>query len=139
MRAQEWFARFPVLALEPVFTLRVVLGRDASGRDERCLIRVYEGPETSAVGRGTTHTTLYCELQHAGRVLFPREQFTVGIPHGDCLDSDYAKAAVLSLFALKPGDTDEDFFEHYTPEQLDFCERYGEALSLEALNRYGEF
>lgn len=42
------------------------------------------------------------------------------------------------LFALKPGDTDSDFFADYTPEQLDWVTANGEELSLIALDRYGE-
>ena len=133
MNAQQWFERYPGLGRKPVFTLRVRLG------ESLCTIKAYEGPETSAVGRGTTHTTLYCELRYAGRVLFPRSEFYVGIPHGNCLDSDYAKEAVFSLFALKPGDTDDGFFVHYIPEQLDFVSTYGEELSMIARERYGEF
>jgi hypothetical protein len=143
MNAQEWFERFPELGRMPVFRLRVRLGNlkcfMGHGRCFCAVIQAYEGPETSAGGRNSTHTTLYCSLTFNGWTGFPRESFYVGIPHGHGLDGDYAKAAVMGLFALKPGDTDDEFFADYTPEQLAFVERYGEELSIVARERYGEF
>lgn len=128
--AQEWFLRYPELARTPVFTLRVALG---FGR--YLTIRAYEGPVQSPYG----HTTLYCEGRVAGCVLFQRDAFYVGIPAGQSIDGDLAKELVLSLFAMKPGDTDNEFFSHYTEEQLAFVEEHGEWLSLCASERYGEF
>lgn len=53
-------------------------------------------------------------------------------------DSDAVKALVTSLVSIKPGDTDSDYFAHHTPEQLAFCERYGEELSMLSEERYGQ-
>lgn len=134
--AEQWFARFPDLAKAPVFTLRVRLPVKGS-----VYIRAYEGPVCSRYG----HTRLFCELSSFNPAgmglwtkLFPRSDFYVGIPSHQCIDSDDAKECVLSLFALKPGDTDDEFFEHYTPEQLAFVEENGEWLSYVAGERYGE-
>ena len=62
----------------------------------------------------------------------------VGIPGHEIIDGDYAKEAVLSCLALRPGDTDADFFAEYTPAQLDFVSTYGEELSMVVSDRYGE-
>ncbi|MGW3347878.1 hypothetical protein ACWDA3_31675 [Nonomuraea rubra] len=41
---------------------------------------------------------------------------------------------VLSFLTLRPGDTDAEYFEHYTRAQRDWCESYAEELSLYALD-----
>ncbi len=71
-------------------------------------------------------------------VIFAKGDTYCGLPCGKCTDSDDAKELVLSLLAMKPGDTDEDYFASYTPEQLEFATSYGDELSLVALDRYGE-
>ncbi len=71
-------------------------------------------------------------------VIFPKGSTWCGLPVGKCTDSDDAKELVLSLLAMRPGDTDSDYFASYTPEQLEFATSYGEELSLVALDRYGE-
>ena len=111
-----------------VFELRVKL---SSGP---IVIRAYEGPFVQP-----NHTRLWCELKQNGKVLFPRDDFYVGIPGQHCIDSDFAKETVLSLFALKPGGTDKEFFKDYTPEQLEWVDQNGDELSMVALDRYGEF
>lgn len=58
------------------------------------------------------------------------------MPAGTCLDGIEAKEGVLSLVAMKPGDTDEEYFADYTEEQLAFAKEYGEALSCEREARY---
>ena len=65
---------------------------------------------------------------HRGRLLFAGADF-----HGSPLhavDADATVAGVLAFLSLKPGDTDPDYFEGYTPEQLAFARAEGENLSL---------
>ncbi len=136
----EWFARYPELSRTPLFTLRVPMG--IVGDNRIVTIRAYEGPFCPP-----NHTRLYCELlvSELGRdgkkkrraPLFPRESFWVGVPSHQSIDSAAAREAALSLFAMKPGDTDSDFFSHYTSEQLAFVTEHGEWLSLVAEERYG--
>jgi len=45
------------------------------------------------------------------------------------IDSDRTIGALLSFLSLKPGDTDAEYFESYTPEQMAFAEAEGENLS----------
>jgi hypothetical protein len=90
--------------------------------------------------RGTTRITIRA-VHHIGkdrRVIWrPGETWCHPGP-GDCDDSDKAKELVTSLVTIRPGDTDADYFEGYSPEQLEFCERYGEVLQMIAWERYGE-
>jgi hypothetical protein len=46
------------------------------------------------------------------------------------VDADATVAGVLAFLSLKPGDTDAEYFEEYTPEQLAFARAEGENLSL---------
>jgi hypothetical protein len=96
------------------------------------------------------HTRVDCELRWrsatstnrtkrgAAPCVFERGQVYVGIPGHQTIDGRYAREAVLSALAVKPGDTDSDYFEDYTPEQLEWTSAHGEDLSLEAAGRYGD-
>lgn len=46
----------------------------------------------------------------------------------DAIDSDATVAALLGFLSLRPGDTDAEYFESYSQEQLEWCQRRGEAL-----------
>jgi hypothetical protein len=72
------------------------------------------------------------------RTVFRRGDTWCGVPMGHCTDSEYAKKLVLELLAMKPGDTDADYFTDYTEDQLWFADKFGEQLSYEAIVRYGE-
>jgi len=63
-----------------------------------------------------------------GAVIFQGEDFAGSPLHAD--DSDHTISALLGFLALSPGDTDREYFENYTPEQLDWARQHGEELSL---------
>lgn len=82
------------------------------------------------------HTRLICEMSQNGKVIFEKGQAWCGIPGHQSIDGLAAKECVASLFAMKPGDTDRDYFEGYTPEQLAWAEQNGEELSMLKSDRY---
>jgi hypothetical protein len=43
---------------------------------------------------------------------------------------------LMSFLTMRPGDTDEDYFEGYTPQQLEYCDKWAEALYGEVENRF---
>ncbi len=47
-----------------------------------------------------------------------------------CVDSDDCLRSLLGFLTLKPGDTDRDYFDNYTPAQMAFAEGPAESLSL---------
>jgi len=52
--------------------------------------------------------------------------------HGSPLhatDSDESVVALMGFLTLRPGDTDSEYFESYTPEQLEWAETEAEELS----------
>lgn len=63
-----------------------------------------------------------------GTVLFEGDDF--GCSPMDAIDSDAALIALLGFLTLKPGDTDDEYFENYTPEQMEFAEGDAEELQL---------
>ena len=70
-------------------------------------------------------------------VLFEGEDFACSPMHA--VDSDYAVAAVLGFLTLRPGDTDAEYFESYTPRQLEFCAQHAEYLQSYITDRFGEW
>lgn len=71
------------------------------------------------------------------RVLFEGEDFGPSPMHAD--DSDAAVRSLMTFLTLVPGDTDADYFEAYTPDQLDFASN-GDAQDLADMvdERFGE-
>ncbi len=68
-------------------------------------------------------------LEHNGTVVFEGSDFsTTG-------DTSYGEAArdLLGFLTLQPGDTDADFFDSYTPDQLTWRDEYAETLSIFAM------
>ncbi len=69
-------------------------------------------------------------------VLFEGEDFGCSPLHA--IDSDAAVASLMAFLTLRPGDTDAEYFEDYTPAQLAYCSEHAEALSSAVESRFGE-
>jgi hypothetical protein len=119
IHVNAWFARYPDLAECPLFEIEIPLTAV-----DTAVVKAYEGPQDGH------HNRVYCELLWKGEILFPKEFFYVGIPGNHTIDGNYAKSAVLSLFSLKPGDIDAEFFQDHTQEQIDFVCLYADEISI---------
>lgn len=86
--------------------------------------------------RAVLHETV--NGKRTSRVVFKRGDTWCAVPAGTTVDGDDAKELVCSLLGMKPGDTDSEYFENYTPEQLAFAEQYGETVDCYAMDRFGE-
>lgn len=53
------------------------------------------------------------------------------------IDSDACVKSIMFFLTLRPGDTDREHFENYTPEQLEYCEQHAEALDCAVHDRFG--
>lgn len=80
-----------------------------------------------------THQLIYNKnrlgyrLHHPdGHVLFEAEDY--GCAPGDAIDSDASLRGLLCFLTLKPGDTDDEYFAHYSEEQLRWAQDEAEAL-----------
>jgi hypothetical protein len=80
------------------------------------------------------HNRINVEVRQGGKVIFPRGVLYCATP--GCTDDDSAKELVMSLIAMRPGDTDDEYFEGYTPAQREWATRNGEELSCEREARY---
>lgn len=69
-------------------------------------------------------------------VLFEGEDYACSPMHA--IDSDECARSLMTFLTLRPGDTDREYFENYTPEQLAYCSEHAEALSMAVMDRYGE-
>jgi hypothetical protein len=103
-----------------LFSLKVSVG--AAGH---VLIHAFEGRVMSP-----NHTRVDVEVSLNREVIFDRGTLYCGIPAQHSLDGVHARENVLSLVAMKPGDTDDEYFENYSTDQLEFADRFGEELSL---------
>lgn len=117
--------------MDQLFTLKV---RTSKGL---VIVRAYENAERYA-GPRMTHTGVDLEVRLNGREVFARGALYIGIPGHQSIDGQDAKRCALSCVAMKPGDTDADYFKDYSAEQLDFARALGDELSGEAYARYGE-
>ena len=75
-------------------------------------------------------------LRSEGKTIFEGDDF--GCSPFDAIDSDGAIADLMGFLTLRPGDTDSEYFDNYTAEQLAFCSAHAEALSCEVYSRFGE-
>ncbi|WP_433432018.1 hypothetical protein [Nonomuraea sp. CA-141351] len=73
-------------------------------------------------------------LSHRNRTIF--SDTDISSPVGTVLSTHTlisSATAVLSYLTLRPGDTDADYFDAYTPAQIAWRDRFAEELSLHAL------
>lgn len=91
----------------------------------------YRGGPQWAIGYRLT-------MREAGRgvVLFEGEDF--GCSPLDAIDSDACTRSLMAFLTLRPGDTDPDYFDGYTAEQLAYCSAHAEALACYVADRFGE-
>lgn len=111
-----------------LFTLRVKPFRVG----ETITIRAFDANRTDSTG----HSRIDVEVREGSSVIFPRGALYCGVPCGTTVDGVDARELVLSLVAMKPGDTDSEYFADYTEEQLAFAHEYGEVLDLARYDRY---
>lgn len=88
--------------------------------------------------RGQTRIGYELRQHEHGRtaVLFTGEDFAGSPLHAD--DSDSTVAALLGFLTLRPGDTDREYFDDYTPEQRAYCDAHAETLNGEVYARFGK-
>jgi len=111
-----------------LFTLRVCVFAD----EPLVVVNAFEGRDAGRGGVGGSHNQIEVEVRQGGLVVFPRGQLYCGLPTFKSIDGPDARELVLSLVAMKPGDTDADYFADYTPEQLAWAERHGDGVSYAA-------
>lgn len=84
----------------------------------------------------TDSTDIAYRLTQDGKELFKGRQYRVGA--GTCADSDDSVRGLMGFLTLRPGDTDRDYFDDYTPEQMAFAKGDAEELGMIVRGRYGD-
>jgi len=73
-----------------------------------------------------------------GNVLFEGEDFSCSPM--DAIDSDESLRALLGFLTLKPGDTDQEYFDKYTEAQMAWCQSFDcDAMGLWAMEPEEDF
>lgn len=111
---------------------RVILSPYLPGKGPKFILTLWETGRQH--WRGTS--MLRYELKQDREVIFTGDDYSPSPMH--CDDSDDSIASLLGFLTVKPGDTDRDYFEDYTERQLQFCAEHAEALSVEAIRRFGD-
>jgi hypothetical protein len=71
-------------------------------------------------------TILAYEFFHRDDLIFSGRDYGPSPMH--CPDGDESVAGLLAFLALKPGDTDREYFADYNPAQLKFAREHGDNL-----------
>lgn len=84
-----------------------------------CRLVTYATEETYILGRRAKIGYELYTPSDPTTPLFQGEDFGPSPLHG--IDSTEAAMSLLGFLTLKPGDTDQEYFDNYTPEQLEWC------------------
>lgn len=71
------------------------------------------------------------------RVIFEGDDYAAHLHSDESLETDDTLVeGLMGFLTLRPGDTDAEYFEKYTPEQLAFAAEHAESLSCEVACRF---
>lgn len=116
---------------DPAFTLRVSLWNSPH------LVVIKAFDDLPCDSRGAFRMT--CEVTHGGEVIFPKGQLTCALSPGKSTDEIHARELILSLVAMAPDagtGVDDDYWEGYSPSQLEWVNAHYEAIDLARQDRY---
>src|SRR5262245_1725786 len=87
-------------------------------------LELFDTYQTDRFGK----SVLAYQFFHGDKLVFEGADFCSSPMHA--IDSDETVGGLLAFLSLRPGDTDPEYFESYSPDQLDWCKRWVETLSL---------
>jgi hypothetical protein len=116
--------------MDKLFTLRIALTQKLAA-----IVTAYDG---NGIGRERIDIEVTLEGEGEPRTIFPKGSLylTVPILGHLSLDSVQARELVLSAVGMQDIDTDKEWFEDYTPEQLEFSDQWGQEIRLAGYNTY---
>ena len=80
---------------------------------------------------------ILCQHEHGKTAaLFEGQDFRPSPLHA--WDSDDTVAAIMGFLTLRLGDTDREYFDDYTAEQIAFRDTHAETLACEVYSRFEE-
>ena len=95
--------------------------------DKTFTLNTWDTGRTDSLGRSILHY----QFQQGDKLLFEGSDFCCSPMHA--IDSDETLRALLGFLTLRKGDTDAEYFENYTQEQLDFADEHAETLQMYTL------
>lgn len=84
-------------------------------RLNRTTLRVFDMEKS----RGSNHHCLGYQFKVGKKIVFEGTDF--GCPFHQPIDSLATAYSILSFLTLRPGDTDKEYFEDYTAEQMEWA------------------
>jgi hypothetical protein len=87
-------------------------------------LELFDTYQTDRYGK----SVLAYDFYHHDELIFEGADYHVSPMHA--IDGDESVSSLLAFLSLKPGDTDPEYFESYTPRQLEWCKAHGEELNL---------
>jgi hypothetical protein len=97
-------------------------------RHDNFVLSLYDAHRTDEYGKHVLAYVLAWDKAYTDAVIFRGDDLHCA--PGTAIDSDESAGALLSFLSLKPGDTDDDYFNDYTQAQIDFVLEYGDDLAM---------
>lgn len=88
------------------------------------VLQIFDTRSTDHLGK----SRLAYRFLHNDKLIFEGDDFCASPMNS--IDGLQTVAALLSFLSLQDGDTDEEYFDSYTPEQIEWRDAYAEDLSL---------
>lgn len=88
-------------------------------------LELYDTYRTDHLGKCILSYAFY-HADYGEEPIFQGADFSCSPMHA--IDSDATVGALLGFLSLRPGDTDAEYFEHYTDRQMKFAENEGGEL-----------
>jgi len=98
-------------------------------------LHTYDTCKTDDMGKSVLGYRLTIRENGQTRVLFRGEDFACSPCYA--IDSDECVASLMGFLTLRPGDTDSNYFDAYTPGQLAYAEKHAETLAMAVIDRFG--
>lgn len=120
------------LSDEPMFECQFTPYRPGMG--PRFILKLFETHRRDSLGKEIVRYQLIQRDPQRQVELFAGDDFACSPLY--VIDSVGCAEGLMGFLTLRPGDTDAEYFERYTQEQLEFCNRHAEALHCEVTARW---
>jgi hypothetical protein len=122
---------------DPNFIRQCIFTPYRKGMGPRFVLNLYDTNSTGWGGKSRLRYELrQIDVNGKYTTLFEGSDFRCSPLHG--IDSDDTIKSLMGFLTLRPGDTDQEYFDDYTPEQLKYCSQHAESLSFEVYSKFGE-
>jgi len=107
------------------------------GMGPKFILRMWDTYKTDSLGKSILSYELRIIENGKSVILFTGKDYHCS--PCEAIDSNDTLLGLMGFLTLKPGDTDREYFEGYTPEQLEYCDKYAEHLDCAVHSRFGDY